>query len=124
MTRICARKRYAWSSPTWCWGAIAACWAVLILRTKFPAIQSEHEEGGDHGRVRDLLRYPHFLWAVGAQFMYVGAQVGTWSYFIKYVPGLHAPARESSRIFPDRYAGGFRRGTLHLGLPDALRRPQ
>ena len=85
-------------------GAIAACWAVLILRTKFPAIQSEHEEGGDHGRVRDLLRYPHFLWAVGAQFMYVGAQVGTWSYFIQYV--------QDSTHQPERVAGYFLTGTL------------
>jgi FHS family L-fucose permease-like MFS transporter len=40
-------------------GAVAIFWAILILRTKFPAIQSEHEDGGDHGRFRELLRYPH-----------------------------------------------------------------
>jgi MFS transporter, FHS family, L-fucose permease len=51
-------------------GVIAACLALLIWRTKFPAIQSEHEEGGDHGHFTDLLQYPHFLWAVAAQFMY------------------------------------------------------
>ena len=27
----------------------------------------------------------HFVWRVLAQFLYVGAQVGTWSYFILYV---------------------------------------
>src|SRR5882762_2980717 len=64
-------------------GAIALIWAVLILRTKFPSIHSEHEnESGDRGHLRDLFRYPHFLFAVVAQFFYVGAQVGTWSYFI------------------------------------------
>jgi FHS family L-fucose permease-like MFS transporter len=31
-----------------------------------------------------LLQYPSFLLAVAAQFCYVGAQVGTWSYFIQY----------------------------------------
>ncbi len=31
-----------------------------------------------------LLQYPSFLFAVAAQFCYVGAQVGTWSYFIQY----------------------------------------
>ncbi len=72
-------------------GAIALIWAVLILRTKFPAIQSEHEnESGDRGHLRDLFRYPHFLFAVVAQFFYVGAQVGTWSYFITYVTGTLA----------------------------------
>ncbi len=48
-------------------GALALIWAFLILRTKFPAIQSEHEQdSGDHGHFRELLRYPHFLLAVVA----------------------------------------------------------
>jgi len=85
-------------------GAVAIFWAFLILRTKFPAIQSEHEGGGDHGRFRELLRYPHFLWAVVAQFLYVGAQVGTWSYFIQYV--------QESTHQPEKIAGYFLTGTL------------
>jgi FHS family L-fucose permease-like MFS transporter len=32
-----------------------------------------------------LFLYPNFVWGVLAQFFYVGAQVGTWSYFIQYV---------------------------------------
>jgi FHS family L-fucose permease-like MFS transporter len=86
-------------------GAIALIWALLILRTRFPAIQSEHEnESGDRGRLRDLLRYPHFLFAVVAQFFYVGAQVGTWSYFITYVQDY---AHQSEKV-----AGYFLTGTL------------
>src|SRR6202043_3375323 len=86
-------------------GAIALIWALLILRTKFPSIQSEHEnESGDRGQLRDLFRYPHFLLAVGAQFFYVGAQVGTWSYFITYVQDY---AHQSEKI-----AGYFLTGTL------------
>ncbi len=86
-------------------GAIALIWAVLILSTKFPSIQSEHEnESGDHGRLRDLFRYPHFLFAVVAQFFYVGAQVGTWSYFISYVQEY---AHQSEKV-----AGYFLTGTL------------
>ncbi len=85
-------------------GAVAIFWAILILRTKFPAIQSEHEDGGDHGRFRELLQYPHFLWAVVAQFLYVGAQVGTWSYFIQYV--------QESTHQPEKIAGYFLTGTL------------
>ena len=85
-------------------GAVAIFWAILILRTKFPAIQSEHEDGGDHGRFRELLHYPHFLWAVLAQFLYVGAQVGTWSYFIQYV--------QESTHQPEKIAGYFLTGTL------------
>jgi MFS transporter, FHS family, L-fucose permease len=55
-------------------GVIALIWAVLILRTKFPSIQSEHENSdADHGHFRELFRYRHFLLAVVAQFFYVGA---------------------------------------------------
>lgn len=86
-------------------GSVAIFWAILILRTKFPPIQSEHENsGGDHGRFRDLLRYPHFMFAVIAQFMYVGAQVGTWSYFIQYV--------QEFTHQPEKVAGYFLTGTL------------
>src|SRR6267154_4168285 len=86
-------------------GLIAMIWAVLILRTKFPSIQSEHENSqGDHGRIRDLLGYPHFLLAVLAEFLYVGAQVGTWSYFIQYV--------QDYAHQPEKVAGYFLTGTL------------
>jgi len=86
-------------------GAVAIFWALLILRTKFPAIQSEHESSsGDHGHFKELFSYPHFLWAVLAQFLYVGAQVGTWSYFIQYV--------QESTHQPEKIAGYFLTGTL------------
>ena len=86
-------------------GAIALIWAFFIFRTKFPAIHSEHEkESSDHGHFRELFRYPHFLLAVVAQFFYVGAQVGTWSYFISYV--------QEYAHQPEKVAGYFLTGTL------------
>jgi FHS family L-fucose permease-like MFS transporter len=86
-------------------GAVALFWAFLIWRTKFPSIQREHENAsGDHGRFRDLLRYRHFPPAVLAQFLYVGAQVGTWSYFIPYV--------QEYTHQPEKVAGYFLTGTL------------
>jgi len=86
-------------------GAVAFLLALAILRTKFPPIQSEHEQDrGGHGRFRELLQYPHFLLAILAQFMYVGAQVGTWSYFIQYV--------QESTHQPEKVAGYFLTGTL------------
>jgi MFS transporter, FHS family, L-fucose permease len=51
-----------------------------------------------------LLKYPHFIQAVLAQFFYVGAQVGTWSYFIQYVQDY---VHQSEKI-----AGYFLSGTL------------
>src|SRR5712691_5376857 len=86
-------------------GIIAFAWAVLIALTKFPEVQGEsHSKTKDHGRVRDLLRYPHFILAVLAQFLYVGAQVGTWSYFIQYV--------QEYAHQPEKVAGYFLTGTL------------
>jgi FHS family L-fucose permease-like MFS transporter len=67
-------------------GVLVLVWALLILRTHFPAVAGAHASFAatrDGGYVR-LLRYPSFLFAVIAQFCYVGAQVGTWSYFIQY----------------------------------------
>lgn len=64
-------------------GCIALIWAFLIFRTKFPDLH-ESDAKQEHGSYRELLRFPHFVLAVIAQFFYVGAQVGTWSYFIQY----------------------------------------
>ena len=86
-------------------GVVCFIWALIILRTKFPAIQSEHEQdSGDHGHFGELFRYRHFLLAVVAQFLYVGAQVGTWSYFIQYV--------QEYTHQPEKVAGYFLTGTL------------
>jgi FHS family L-fucose permease-like MFS transporter len=86
-------------------GVLALVWAFFIIRTKFPSIQSEHEkDSGGRGHFAELLRYPHFLFAVVAQFFYVGAQVGTWSYFISYV--------QEYAYQPEKVAGYFLTGTL------------
>lgn len=60
---------------------------ILIAMTRFPAslTAAQQDEGSDHGSLGALFRKPHFVMAVLAQFAYVGAQVGTWSYFIPYV---------------------------------------
>jgi len=86
-------------------GAVAFLFAFLIWRTKFPTVAGEENTAeGNHGHYRDLLRYPHFLLAILAQFFYVGAQVGTWSYFIQYV--------QDSTHQPEKVAGYFLTGTL------------
>lgn len=67
-------------------GSVAMLWAVLVLMTRFPAIGAEDVSREDAGPARHArLWQRHFVLAVLAQFLYVGAQVGTWSYFISYV---------------------------------------
>uniref|UniRef100_A0A7V4XTV7 L-fucose:H+ symporter permease n=1 Tax=Acidobacterium capsulatum TaxID=33075 RepID=A0A7V4XTV7_9BACT len=59
---------------------------ILIAITRFPHdLTDSHEQQEEHGSIATLLQKPHFVLAVLAQFAYVGAQVGTWSYFIPYV---------------------------------------
>ncbi len=95
-------------------GVVVLLWAILMIRTPFPRVgdegsvsaerQSNAEDGRDRGALGNLLRSPRFLFAVVAQFFYVGAQVGTWSYFIPYVEDY---AHQS-----DKVAGYFLTGTL------------
>jgi FHS family L-fucose permease-like MFS transporter len=85
-------------------GIIALVWAALIARTKFPTIRGDEQAAENQGSIRELFRYRHFLLAVAAQFLYVGAQVGTWSYFIQYVQDYTGQ--------PEKVAGYFLTGTL------------
>jgi len=86
-------------------GVVAVVWALLIIRTKFPVIAGEDEaDHSQHGSFSQLLSQRHFLLAVVAQFFYVGAQVGTWSYFITYV--------QEYGHRPEKIAGYFLTGTL------------
>ena len=86
-------------------GIAALVLAVLIARTKFPSldVEEEHEEGSQ-GDGLGILLQRHFMLGVLAQFLYVGAQVGTWSYFIQYV--------QSYAGMPERVAGYMLTGTL------------
>jgi len=82
-------------------------WALLIIRTKFPVIAEEADtsrQPEQKGSWKVLFRYPHFMQGVIAQFFYVGAQVGTWSYFIQYIQDYTG--------LPEKKAGYFLTGTL------------
>ncbi|HTA79179.1 MAG TPA: L-fucose:H+ symporter permease [Terracidiphilus sp.] len=92
-------------------GALVLLWALLIALTRFPAVATAQAANNDEapndqaqGSFGALARYPHFLFAVAAQFCYVGAQVGTWSYFIQYV--------QDYTHLPEKTAGYFLTGTL------------
>jgi len=73
--------------PTYlAFGVVVLLCAVILSRTKFPVIQSEHEgEGEDHGNFGDLLRTPAIWIAVAANFCNVGAQISSWSSLIPYM---------------------------------------
>lgn len=67
-------------------------WGTLILAVRFPSVVSGGEAGeldhiaSAHGHIlRSLWKDKSFRFAMMAQFFYVGAQVGIWSYLIRYV---------------------------------------
>jgi FHS family L-fucose permease-like MFS transporter len=61
-------------------------WALLVGLAKFPALaQRQPEESAtSSGGFRGLSAFPRYWLGVFAQFAYVGAQVGVWSFLIRY----------------------------------------
>jgi FHS family L-fucose permease-like MFS transporter len=84
-------------------GAVVVLWALLIALTRFPAttITSAVEPAGQrHGIFGRLLRRGRFVLAVLAQFFYVGAQVGIWSFLIRYIQdGLPGTPEKSAATY-------------------------
>ena len=69
-------------------GTLVLVVAILFWRVKFPPVKEEsldNQNEAAKGKIRDLLKYPHFILAVVAQFLYVAAQTGINSFFINYV---------------------------------------
>ena len=87
-------------------GAVMVVWAFILIRTKFPKLADEQNKEGieSKGRFRDLAKFPHFIKGVIAQFFYVGAQVGTWSFYIQYIQDYTGE--------PEKVAGYFLTGSL------------
>lgn len=70
-------------------GTLVLIVALLFWRVTFPEIREEAASSNNNltsqGGLKDLLKYPHFVFAVVAQFLYVAAQTGINSFFINYV---------------------------------------
>jgi FHS family L-fucose permease-like MFS transporter len=104
-------------------------WALLIALTHFPATTEQHESEagvGNLARFRELLRRPRYLFGVFAQFCYVGAQVGVWSFTIRYIqtemPGT--PERTAASVLIVAlvlFMAGRFAGTALMSRVDPLR---
>jgi len=69
--------------PYICIAAMVIFWAVLVACVRFPPV----DRGGDgeqEGGFGGLAKFPRYWLGVFAQFGYVGAQVGVWSFLIRY----------------------------------------
>ena len=65
-------------------GGVVLLVALFFFRTPLPEIREEQGAESGEGKYRDLLKHPHFMLAVAAQFFYVAAQTGINSFFINY----------------------------------------
>ena len=92
--------------------ALVVVIASLVALTRFPpaargALQGMSQNGaqdraqGNRPRVSlsGLFRHRSFTWAIIAQFFYVGAQIGVWSYFIDFTKELSPATPEKSAAF-------------------------
>ena len=76
---------------------VVALWLLLIAFTRFPAAARHVADDGDgRPQLGRLLRNRRFVLAVVAQFFYVGAQVGVWSFLIRYTQGTMPGTPEKS----------------------------
>lgn len=65
---------------------LVLAWAVAVACTRFPPLDGPAgaTPAPGAGGFRGLARFPRYWLGVLAQFAYVGAQVGIWSYLIRY----------------------------------------
>lgn len=85
---------------------VVLLFALALLKIPLPTqtLSREHFPFEERRSAFGLLRIPHFVAAVVAQFFYMGAQVSTWSFLIQYV--------QDYTHQPEKIAGYFLSGTL------------
>jgi len=66
--------------------SVVLIWALLVALAKFPAMarRLDTDDATPAGGFAGLSRFPRYWLGVFAQFAYVGAQVGIWSFLIRY----------------------------------------
>ncbi|MEM6641415.1 MAG: L-fucose:H+ symporter permease [Bacteroidota bacterium] len=70
-------------------GGILVVIALVVVFINLPVIQDE--QGGDKKRLLDILKFKHTLYGVGAEFFYVGAEVGIVSFIIRCAKWFNIP---------------------------------
>lgn len=88
-TAFYARETQAVVGPYVAIGLFVLAWAALVAFTRFPPAATrcsadDPDQLGWGEALAGLIHKKHLLYAVVAQFFYVGAQVGVWSYTIRY----------------------------------------
>ena len=58
---------------------------LAILLTRMPNLKEDDKKIDFAGTFRRLMKNSNYVWAITAQFFYVGAQIAVWSFIIRYV---------------------------------------
>ncbi|AHE53748.1 L-fucose:H+ symporter permease [Sphingomonas sanxanigenens] len=87
--------------------AVVILVAFAMARVKLPDPRQDGAEAAETAPRSGLLRSPVLIGAIVAQFFYVGAQVGIWSFFVDFV-------KEQSPGTPERTAAYLLSGSLAL----------
>jgi FHS family L-fucose permease-like MFS transporter len=120
--------------PYLCIGVAICILAVVISLTRFPELKRHIASSPTPGSPLRVLRHRRLRWAIVAEFFYVGAQVGIWSFFIDFckdvMPGLHQQhiayllSGSLSTLMVGRFTGAFIqrrvRPERHLALYAAI----
>jgi FHS family L-fucose permease-like MFS transporter len=106
-------------------GGVVVLLAIVFCFAPMPDIKTEDEYHADEGTAaaaHSIWTHPHFVLAVAAQFLYVAAQAGIFSFFINYMtsqvpaisPSWESPwLRSVTATAPD--------GTIHISDAGAAR---
>ena len=66
-------------------GVVLLVIMVVMLFAKMPEGKDSAEQGSLKATFRRLVKNKRYIWGVVAQFFYVGAQIGVWSFTIRLV---------------------------------------
>ena len=76
-------------------GIVVVVLSILFFAAQIPDIKAEEESTGTVTTVpvgKPLFQRWHFVLAIVAQFLYVAAQSGIWSYFVNYITSKDMPS--------------------------------
>src|SRR5271165_633793 len=97
-------------------GAVVIVLAVVFYFANIPDIKAEDDYRFDdtvRGAAKSIWAHPHFVLAVAAQFLYVAAQAGIFSFFINYMTAQTPP-------LPASWTSGVLRSWFEPGKEGAL----
>ena len=88
--------------------------ALILLFVKLPAIKDEAHAVGEKKAFSDIFKFHHTLYGVGAEFCYVGAEIGIVSFIIRYSKWLHLPGltEQKAALFITGFMGLVLAGRL------------